>query len=107
MPALRQILEEAPNAILESNAILQFLRPSLYLVVLDFRIADIKDSLRSHFDRADALVITGGAAESAPWPGIPERWLKPKPRFPVAPPSYMSEELAQLVAARLHSGAAF
>jgi hypothetical protein len=100
MPALRRILEESRHVILESNSVLQFLQPALYLVVLDFRVADIKDSLRARFDRADAFVITGGAAESAPWPGVPARWLERKPHFPVEPPSYMSAELEQFIRSR-------
>src|SRR5579864_4142800 len=35
MPTLRKRLESAPNVILESNSVLKFLRPDLYLTVLD------------------------------------------------------------------------
>ena len=35
MPTVRQKLAESQNAILESNSILKFLRPDLYLTVLD------------------------------------------------------------------------
>src|ERR1700733_7141921 len=35
MPALRQRLEPSRNVIIESNSVLKFLRPDLYLTVLD------------------------------------------------------------------------
>ena len=42
MPAIRNKLAESRNAILESNSIVKFLRPDLYLTVLDPAIADFK-----------------------------------------------------------------
>jgi hypothetical protein len=105
MPELRRILASAQNAILESNSVLQFVRPDLYIVVLDFTNADMKDSSRLYLDRADALVVTGGAGatEDVLWAGVPARWLARKPRFPVEPPAYSSAELAAFVAARMQS----
>jgi CelD/BcsL family acetyltransferase involved in cellulose biosynthesis len=35
MPALRKRLEQARNVIMESNSVLKFIRPDLYLTVLD------------------------------------------------------------------------
>ncbi len=42
MPALRQRLERARHVILESNSVLKFLRPDLYLTVLDPGTEDFK-----------------------------------------------------------------
>ena len=44
MPAIRRKLAESGNAILESNSILKFVRPDLYLTVLDPATADFKKS---------------------------------------------------------------
>ena len=100
MPALRHILQDGVNAILESNSVLQFLNPDLYLAVLDFSVEDFKDSTRRYLDRADALVITGPPAQP-PWPGVPPGWLEQKPRFPVSRPTFVSEDLVRFVASAL------
>ncbi len=101
MPALRRILDTSANAILESNRVLQFLAPDLYVVVLDFAVADMKDSTRLYFDRADAFVLIDRGAERPPWGGIPARWLESKPQFRVTPQDYVHPDLIQLVAGRL------
>ena len=46
MPSLRQRIEGAGNVIIESNSVLKFLRPDLYLTVLDPATADFKNSAR-------------------------------------------------------------
>ncbi len=67
MPRLRKEFAAAENAIIESNSILGFLRPDLYLSVLDHATADFKESARLFLDRADALLVNGerGASRSA------------------------------------------
>jgi len=65
LPLLRQALREldtgteepARNLILESNTLLQFLKPLLYLMVLDPTKSDFKDSARIQMDRASAFVL--------------------------------------------------
>ncbi len=42
MPRVRQELASAENAILESNSMMRFLRPDLYITVLDAATADFK-----------------------------------------------------------------
>src|SRR5689334_21455700 len=42
MPAIRQRIEGAHNVIIESNSVLKFLRPDLYLTVLNPATADFK-----------------------------------------------------------------
>jgi hypothetical protein len=91
LPLLRTALQETlPNAeteplplIVESNSLLQFLRPSLYLVVLDPANEDFKDSARAALDRADALVFRCSSealpATTPAWAKLPARLLKEKP----------------------------
>ena len=100
MPRIRRELEAAENAILESNSVMRFLRPDLYLTVLDGGTADFKDSARLYLDRADALVLTGSAVELR-WEGVSGRLLEGKPRFLVGAPEYVSEELVGFVRRRL------
>jgi hypothetical protein len=91
LPLLRKALEqtveagvaELPPVIVESNSLLQFLKPSLYFAVIDPAKEDFKDSARAALDRADALVLRGSAdvltAAGPSWIKLPARLLKEKP----------------------------
>ncbi|MFN0166164.1 MAG: hypothetical protein ACKV22_07005, partial [Bryobacteraceae bacterium] len=59
VPAFRRLLESSENLIAESNSVLQYFQPDLYLPVLDFGVEDFKDSALKYLDRADALVTVG------------------------------------------------
>lgn len=85
--ALRQIGvdgngETAP-LILESNSLLQFVKPSLYFAVVDPAKEDFKESARVALDRADALILRGSpdrfSAASPAWTRLPSRLLREKP----------------------------
>ena len=77
LPRLKELLAAAPNALVESNSILNYLVPDLYVSIADFSVPDLKQSARLFLDRADAIVVTGGVS---PWPAVPGRWLH-KPRL--------------------------
>ena len=85
--ALRQIGVEGSGEttplILESNSLLQFVKPSLYFAVVDPAQEDFKDSARVALDRADALILRGSAdrfpAPSPAWTQLPSRLLREKP----------------------------
>lgn len=91
LPLLRTALLETradsngdlPPLIMESNSLLQFLKPSLYFAVVDPAKEDFKDSARAALDRADALVLRGTSAtfpaEGPSWTRLPARLLKEKP----------------------------
>jgi hypothetical protein len=57
MPTLRDRLKSARNMIIESNSILKFLRPNLYLTILNPATADFKKSAQEFLDRADAVIL--------------------------------------------------
>ena len=104
MPRLRKEFATAENAIIESNSILGFLRPDVYLSVLDYATADFKDSARVYLDRADALLVNAGSEHLTPqWRGVSARLMAGIPRFPVAQPQYMSDAVIEFVEARLAS----
>ena len=103
MPRVRKELAQAKNAILESNSIVRFLKPDLYLTVLDPAIRDFKPSAQYFLDRADAVLWSG--TQSAPRkPAWPLEWmliLRDKPQFFVGAPEYTSAELTEFVRERV------
>jgi hypothetical protein len=102
MPRLRKEFAAAENVIVESNSIMGFLRPDLYLSVLDHATADFKDSARLFLDRADALLVHAGSEDLAPqWRGVSLRLAEGIPRFSIAPPEYMTDALIAFVQGRL------
>lgn len=76
-------LPEAPAVIVESNSVMQFLKPSLYFAVIDPAREDCKDSARSALDRASAIVLreTGAPSSAAAplWMKLPAKLLREKP----------------------------
>ena len=79
MPDLRAALRDARNVIIESNSVLGFLRPELYVTVLDPRHDDFKDSARRFLDAAAACVLRNplGATEAS----VPLKLIAGKPQF--------------------------
>jgi hypothetical protein len=97
MPALRAKIATARNVILESNSVLKFLQPDLYLTVLDPGTADFKTSAREFLGQANAVILHG--TNGAPWQGVS---LRPgSPVFKIAPPPYVTPEIVEFVRARL------
>jgi len=106
VPAIREILAASQNLIIESNSIMQFLEPQLYLVVLDFGKDDFKTSSRHFLERADACVVTDRGIREPLWKGVPRELFETKPRFPVRPPQYVTAALSAFVAERLAAAGA-
>ncbi|MBI4908628.1 MAG: hypothetical protein HY820_33725 [Acidobacteria bacterium] len=100
IPDLRGLLADAPNNIVESNSLLRFLQPDLYIVVLDYSIADMKDSFRLYMDRADAFVVQTHGLSPPPWQGIPPRWLQGKPCFDATPGETIPSQLTEFIRSR-------
>ena len=92
MPRLLEILAQARNAIIESASVLEYLRPTLALAVIDPAACEVKESLERWFERIDAVLSTG----SAPLSGALKE-LEAKPRFVIRPPVYGSDELRAFV----------
>jgi hypothetical protein len=96
MPALRQRLEGSSNVIIESNSVLKFLRPDLYLTVLDPGTADFKNSAREFLDRAHAVILHE-APQGAAWQAVSLKPVAERPIFRVSPPPYVSPEIVEFV----------
>lgn len=102
MPRIRQEIDGAENMIFESNSLLQFLRPDLYLSVLDYGTADFKDSARLFLDRADAVLLRASGAELAPkWNQVSLKLIAGKPQFLITPPDRIGDDLVAFVEERL------
>ena len=96
MPTLRQRLEGARNVMIESNSVLKFLRPDLYLTVLDPSTADFKNSAREFLDRANAVILH--EAPSGPkWHAVSLKPVAERPLFRISPPPYVTPEIAEFV----------
>ncbi len=80
--ALAQIDQDSSALILESNSLMQFIKPSLYFAVIDPAREDFKDSARVALDRADALVLRGSMqnpSDAPTWMRLPAALLRTKP----------------------------
>lgn len=96
MGRVRKELAASRHCIVESNSIMGFLRPDLYLPVLDAGTADFKESARLFLDRADAVIAIDRVLAPR-WKGVADRLHAGKRRFSVEPPTYLSSELIEYV----------
>jgi molybdopterin-guanine dinucleotide biosynthesis protein len=101
MPRIRKELATAENAIIESNSIIRFLRPDLYLSVLDPATVDFKESARLFLDRADAVLLPDGELGRPEWKGVSLKLLAGTPLLTMRPPVYVTDEVLAFVEARL------
>ena len=102
MPRIRKILASTQNAIIESNSILRFLKPDLYLTVLDPHTEDFKPSAQTFLDRADAILLHAAADANDPaWKQVSLKPIITRPTFPIQPPNYVTPEVVDFVRARL------
>jgi hypothetical protein len=100
MPRVRKELAATTNTILESNSIMRFLRPDLYLTVLDAATADFKASAQEFLDRADAVILHDETDQVA-WQNVSLKPVAKRPMFRIRPPQYVTPELVEFVRERL------
>lgn len=100
MPALRQRLAGDRNVIIESNSVLKFLKPDLYLTLLDPLTADFKNSAREFLDRANAVILHE-APDGPAWQSVSLKPVAGRPVFRITPPPYVTPEIADFVRASL------
>ncbi|MFZ0770185.1 MAG: hypothetical protein WCA49_21575 [Candidatus Sulfotelmatobacter sp.] len=98
MPALRKRLERSCNVMVESNSVLKFIRPDLYMTVLDPGTEDFKKSSREFLDRAGAVILHEQAGGPA-WQGVSLKLVAGRPVFRITPPDYVTEEVVEFVRA--------
>jgi hypothetical protein len=100
LPDIRRRIAGAGNVIMESNSIVRFMHPDLYLSVLDADTADFKDSAREFLDRADAVILH--RTDAAPqWNSVSLESMAGQPSFLIEPPDYVTAEIVSFVRQRL------
>jgi hypothetical protein len=100
MPRIREILSASQNVIIESNSIIRFIKPDLYIQVLDPATADFKDSSREFLDRADAIILHSTSAVPD-WENVSLKTVADRPVFRIMPPRYVTDELVGFVQEKL------
>jgi molybdopterin-guanine dinucleotide biosynthesis protein len=101
MPALQAKIKNARHVILESNSVLQFVRPDIYLTVLDPSTEDFKNSAREFLDRADAVILHGAGDGRSAWKEVSLNPSGNQPVFRISPPPYVTAEMVAFVKSRL------
>jgi hypothetical protein len=100
MPDIERRIAGAGNVIMESNSIMGFIDPDLYLTVLDADREDFKVSANEFLDRADAVILHQSAA--APhWDAVSMDRVAGKPVFLIQPPPYVTPEMVEFVRQRM------
>jgi hypothetical protein len=103
MPRIRKEIAQAENVVIESNSILRFLQPDLYLSVLDPETADFKESAKYFLDRADAVLVPEGNLKHPEWKGVSLKLVEGTPILAMRPPEYVTEEVLNFVRDRLQA----
>lgn len=101
MPAIRSRLEGKPNVLFESNSIVEFWKPDVYLSVLQFDLDDCKESAQRLASQADAFVLPCSKKGEPNWPGFDAGILEHRPVFAVEPPSYCTPAIVDFTVRRL------
>lgn len=104
LPTIRRRLSESKNAILESNSILKFVRPDVYLTVLDPATPDFKRSAQEFLDLADAVILHASQEDAngrPTWQGISLKPVAGRPIFQIQPPGYVTDEIVEFLRNRL------
>lgn len=104
VPTIRRRLAESENVILESNSVLRFVRPDLYLTVLDPATADFKRSAQEFLDQADGVILhtpKGTHGGKAAWTNISLKPVAGRPIFEIHPPEYVTKDIVEFVRGRV------
>ena len=98
MPHLRTIIAASDgDVIVESNGIMQWMTPDLYLLVLDFGVEEFKPSARRTLHQATAFLLHRDREEPL-WQGVS---LPGRPMLSMCPPQYVTPEIVEFVRRRL------
>ena len=103
LPRLLEALAGDEHVMIESNSILGFLRPAVFLLVIDESRRELKASARQFLPRADAFVAVEPDLEASVWPAISPQMLEGKPVFPVSPGERSNPALCRFIGEQLAS----
>ncbi|HMG34520.1 MAG TPA: hypothetical protein VKM94_11330 [Blastocatellia bacterium] len=107
----RQEIHDASFVIIETNSLRRFIKPSLYLQVIDLTNPDFKTSAQQFFDLADAYLLVDHQQQESEPAILPHAVLlagqrrKDKPVFVVRPESeFMDSAVIEFVRTRIEDG---
>jgi hypothetical protein len=98
---IRKIVDQSGNVIVESNGIVELVRPDVFLMVLDFSCEDFKPSSLRFMDRADGFVVIDRGINAPLWQDVARGVWDGKPQFLVKPPVYVTAAVADFVKGKL------
>jgi len=101
MPAVLPLLQSTPYVIVESNAILNYVRPDLFVMVLRHDVDEFKDSAREILVRAHAIVAVDPGTAIPGWKEGVRAAMAGIPVFAAAEPGALPAGLVDFMKSRL------
>jgi hypothetical protein len=98
---LMPILLSSRFVLIESNRILRFIQPDLYILVLRYDIEDFKLSARETLSRADVIVAVNSGSSLPAWNDVLQDALRRIPVFRIPDLQSIPKELVDFVRSRL------
>lgn len=95
------IIQTSPFVIIESNHILQFVHPDLYILALKWDVEEFKYSAKETVRHADALVLLNSDCSPPPWKGFLGEALENLPGFAMGDPQSIPKGLIDFVKSHL------
>ena len=102
--AVRQILpilQFSPFVIVESNCILQYIQPDLYIMVLRSDVEDFKESARATIGKASAVVLVNCHSSPPAWESLVRKKTAGMPTFTTPDPAILPPGLIDLVRSKI------
>ncbi len=106
LPAITAALAGRRYVLFESNSIVEYIPPDVYLSVLRLDTPDCKESAARLASSTDAFVVSDRPGARPRWPGFDPSLLSSHPVFDVRPPTYCTAELVDFVEQRMHDSEA-
>jgi hypothetical protein len=98
---LLSVLQSCPFAMIESNRILNVIQPDLFLMVLNYDIAEFKASARRALKQAHAAIVVNSNPTQPLWEGVGPEVLSDIPLFSTADLQMLPREFLDFVQSRL------
>ncbi|MEO8594146.1 MAG: hypothetical protein ABI759_12570 [Candidatus Solibacter sp.] len=97
---VHKILAQGDHVIVESNSVMELVKPDVFLMLLDFGCEDFKPSSLRFLDRADGFIVLDRGINAPLWAEVARGLWDGKPQFLVKPPRYVTAEVADFVKSR-------
>ncbi|MCU1235511.1 MAG: hypothetical protein JWP63_3478 [Candidatus Solibacter sp.] len=94
---VNKILAQGENVIVESNSVVELVKPDVFLMLLDFSCEDFKASSLRFLDRADAFLVIDRGINAPMWAEVARGMWDGKPQFLINPPRYATPEIVDFV----------